>query len=166
MSLQPCEIVREGGEYKDFKFMVKALYQTISRMIGLKREAIGGVVYVQDKQKRIEEVELFIDSSGRIKDIDKLRLAGAKRGLNISDLNGLVDEILRKYRLIKILKNPQDYSYYFQTPLSLRKLLEEFPELTQRGYIEKLPQYFQNRIRSILEIRELKSKIVETKLNG
>ena len=163
MSLSACEIERESGEYKDFKFTVKVLYQRKSTMKGLKPEVIGGVVYIQDKQNRIEEVELLIED-GKIKNVETLKLAATKMGFEISNLDGLTTEILRKYRLVDILKNPQEYSGRFLTSMTIEGMLRKFPELTQPSYVQRLPQDIRERIENFLVRKGENQKIFKANL--
>jgi hypothetical protein len=142
MSLEECDVELEEGIYGDFNFTLRLLYDKKTN------KCVGGVLYLKEKENRIDPVELFIDPKS-LPDITPLRLNAAKCNFDVKGVEGLYAEIGRKLTLVEFLRKPD----LFMIPKYADPMvwLYNYPELAFPEYHNRLPENLKTRIKEYLE---------------
>jgi len=151
MSLVKHELDCEEGNYKNFNFSLKIVYDPTNL-------PLNGVVYLRERQNLVKEVELPINISRLIPGIEKpididfkpLEMAaikGAGGPYTVKDLGGLLKEISRKWELMTSIRRPE--RSFLQNP-NVKPFIEKYPELKDKKYREKLPRHIVTEIEEYL----------------
>jgi len=143
MSLEECDVELEEGIYGDFKFTLRLLYDKKTN------KCVGGVLYLKEKENRIDSVELFIDPKSLL-DVTPLQLNAAKCNFDVKDIKGLYAEIGRKLTLVEFLRKPDLFMIIpkYADPMVW---LYKYPELAFPEYHNRLPENLKTRIKEYLE---------------
>jgi len=151
MSLVKCETTYEEGKYRDFNFAIRVLYDP-------ENNPQSGIIYIKENQNRIGEVFLPIEIKTLSKfwsmerpinvDFSPLETSATKSHFIIEDLEGLLKEITRKFKLTSAIKNPEKSFLKYE---NVAPFLNTYPELTKDEYLEKIPEDKRHQIRVFLE---------------